>query len=122
MNLYKLLIAVLILIGSSGCNKWFDVTPSTEMKGEVLFSNQAGFQDALTGVYVLMSQRDSYGSELSMAYLDVLAQTYDNVRSNAGHSYRNAANYEYQETGEEERLLRIWKQQYKAIANLNILL
>jgi hypothetical protein len=122
MKSYKLWIAAVLLLGSSSCNKWFDVTPSTEMKADVLFSDEAGFRDALTGIYVLMSQKDAYGSELSMAYIDVLAQTYDNVRSNAGHSYRDAANYAYNETTEEARLLRIWKQQYKAIANLNILL
>lgn len=122
MKKYSILIFTLLLLGNSGCQKWFDVIPKTEMKGEVLFSNQAGFRDALIGVYALMTQRDSYGSELTMAYVDVLAQTYDNARTTVGHVYRNAANYDYTDAGEQARLLRIWRQQYKAIVNCNIII
>jgi hypothetical protein len=122
MKKYRLLILFLLLLGSTGCKKWFDVTPKTEMKGSALFSNQAGFRDALIGVYALMTQANAYGTELTMAYADVLAQTYDYVRTSVGHSYQNAANYKYAEVGEQARQLRIWRQQYKAIANCNIII
>ena len=115
-------ILFLIVLGTTSCKKWFDVVPKTEMKGSVLFSNQAGFRDALTGVYALMTQKDSYGTELSMGYVDVLAQTYDYVRTSVGHIYQNAANYSYTEVGEQARLLRIWRQEYKAIVNCNIII
>lgn len=122
MKTFKIFIIIAVLFSSLSCNKWFDVTPSTEMKADVLFSNQAGFRDALIGVYALMCDPNSYGSELTMGYMDVLAQTYSNVRSNVNHSYVNAGNYRYTELSEEQRLTKIWKQQYKAIANVNILL
>lgn len=122
MKKYIFLTLFLFILVCTGCKKWFDVTPSTEMKGSVLFSNQAGFKDALTGVYALMTQSDSYGTELTMGYVDVLAQTYDYVRTAFGHSYLNAANYDYTEAEEQARLLRIWRQQYKAIVNCNIII
>lgn len=122
MNIYKICLAVFLLVAGTGCKKWFDITPKTEMKAEVLFSSQAGFRDALIGVYALMTEPSSYGSELSMAYVDVLAQTYDNARTVAGHSYFDAAAYKYTIANEESRLLRIWKLQYKAIVNANIII
>jgi hypothetical protein len=122
MKKYKLIILLLFVLGTTGCKKWFDVNPKTEMKGSILFSNQAGFKDALIGVYALMTQPNEYGTELTMAYVDVLAQTYDYVRTAIGHSYQNAANYNYTEVGEQARLLRIWRQQYKAIVNCNIII
>lgn len=120
----KLFITMLVisLLITTSCNQWLDVTPKTEMKADVLFSKQAGFRDALIGVYGLMTSKSTYGSELSMAYIDVLAQTYDNVRGTSGHQYLNAANFDYAEVGEEARLLKIWKQQYKAIVNTNIII
>lgn len=123
MRKYFFYIAILFpLIMVSGCNKWLDVTPKTEMKAAVLFSQQTGFRDAIIGVYGLMTDESVYGSELSMAYLEVLAQVYDNIKTTVGHEYLNAANYDFHEVNEENRLLKIWKQQYRAIVNLNILL
>lgn len=122
MKTLKILLIITVLFSTIGCSKWFDVTPSTEMKADVLFSNQAGFRDALIGVYASMCDKNLYGSELTMAYVDVLGQTYSNVRSNAAHAYVDAANYRYTQSTEENRLAQIWKQQYKAIVNVNILL
>ncbi len=122
MKKYSLIILAILFLSTTGCKKWFDVIPKTEMKGDALFSTEAGFRDALIGVYALMTQPASYGSELTMAYLDVLAQTYDNTRTTSGHSYLKAADFDYKEAGEEKRLEKIWKQEYKAIVNTNIIL
>jgi hypothetical protein len=122
MKRYQIIAIALGMSSLVSCNKWLDVTPKTEMKAKVLFSNQAGFRDALMGIYTLMIGSSSYGSELTMASVDVLGQTYDNVRSTAGHNYENMSKYKYTDAVVEDKLNSIWRQQYKAIANANIIL
>ncbi|WP_443939482.1 RagB/SusD family nutrient uptake outer membrane protein [Pedobacter sp. MW01-1-1] len=117
-------IAVLLVatINLTSCKKWLDVAPKTEIKGDVLFSNQNGFRDALTGVYTLMIDSNSYGSALSMGTVDVMAQTYDNVRTTVNHNYSKISTYSYTELQSANRFANIWKQQYKAIVNTNLIL
>ncbi len=113
---------VLVILGLSSCKKWLDVAPKTEIKGDVLFSNQNGFRDALIGVYSLMTDSTSYGSAFSMGTADVLAQTYDNVRTSVDHSYAKIASYSYTDAQVTGRFASIWRQQYKAVANTNLIL
>lgn len=121
-KLIKITAVAFMALGLASCTKWLDVSPKTEVKGGVLFSNQAGFRDALIGVYSLMNTPSSYGSDLTMSTVDVLAQTYDNVRSVVGHSYENIAKYNYTDLNVENRFAGIWRQQYKAIVNANLIL
>lgn len=115
------IMVCLLLAGLSACNDWLDISPKTDMKAEDMFSSEAGFRDALIGVYSLMSTGDLYGRNLSWGYLDVLAQYYDSPLKSTGsqHSMKNAAEYKYTETGEEARILSVWKNSYSAIANVN---
>ena len=122
MKTKNIITALLLLCLSTSCEKWFDVTPKTEMKASVLFSTEAGFRDALIGIYAAMAQKSLYGTDLTLAYSDVLAQTYDNVKSNASHVYKNSVVFKYTELDETARIENIWKQMYKAIAEANIIL
>ncbi|MBV7533013.1 RagB/SusD family nutrient uptake outer membrane protein [Chitinophaga sp. sic0106] len=122
MKKYSILLLAAGMISLTSCKKWLDVTPKTEMKADVLFSTQAGFNDALTGVYSLMIASNSYGADLTLSTVDVLAQTYDNPRSTAGHDFENVAKYLYTNAAVEGRFSNIWKQQYKAIVNANLIL
>lgn len=122
MKTLNICISVLLFISMTACEKWFDVSPQSELKAEDLFKDERGFRDALIGVYGLMSGASGYGRELSFGYLDVLAQYYDNVESTANHPYAEAAKFNYNITTEEDRLSAIWKNQFKAIANTNALL
>ena len=49
---------IMVLFGS--CNKWFDVQPKTESESAVVFETEAGFKDALTGVYINMTKPELY--------------------------------------------------------------
>ncbi len=40
-----------MLMSLSACNNWLDVSPKTELKAEDMFATEAGFRDALIGVY-----------------------------------------------------------------------
>ena len=52
---YGMLAGTLLL---GGCNNWLDVDPKSQVKQEVLFESEAGFQDALTGIYTIMARTD----------------------------------------------------------------
>ena len=52
------MLAGALLFG--GCSNWLDVDPKSQVKQEVLFESEAGFQDALTGIYTIMARTDMY--------------------------------------------------------------
>ncbi len=113
----------LLLMSLSACNNWLDVSPKTELKAEDMFATEAGFRDALIGVYSLMCRDVAYGRDMTYGYMDVLAQYYSSplktTTSGYPHNFKNAAEYKYTEENEEERILSIWENYYAAIANIN---
>lgn len=113
---------IFIVILFSSCSDYFDVSPKTEVKAEDLFQDERGFNDALIGVYTLMSTKQLYGDNLSYGFLDVLAQYYRGIRSNTSHTFLETAQFNYNDIRVEKRINDIWSQHYKAIANLNGLL
>ena len=46
---------------SGGCSDWLNVDPKSQIKQEALFESEAGFRDALTGVYTVMARTGMYG-------------------------------------------------------------
>ncbi|MBV4355883.1 RagB/SusD family nutrient uptake outer membrane protein [Pinibacter aurantiacus] len=122
MKSLRIITITLLVTTLTACNKWLDVQPKTTMKADVLFTTQAGFRDAITGIYSNMTTASSYGTELTLGFTDVLAQTYDNVPTALNHKYLNSANYNYTEAFEQIRIAKLWTQAYKSITNANILL
>lgn len=122
---YKIILFALLSV-FTGCNDWLNVSPKTDMKAEDLFSTEAGFRDALIGVYALMCKEISYGRDLTYGYLDVLAQYYDSplrtTSSGYEHSFKKAAEYRYSEKTEESRIANFWVNHFTGIANINLAL
>jgi hypothetical protein len=126
-----LLLSGMVLV-TSGCKKWLDVTPKDKVPEQVLFSNEQGFKDAITGVYLGMDKSTSGGSyglythHLSMGLLSVLAYAYDNGNAAQVGGYPalfNAAyNYNYNDAVLSAEILNIWRALYNNIANLNNIL
>lgn len=104
----------------SSCEEWLDVSPSSEIKEEDLFSDEQGYKDALYGVYQQMAQNQLYGENLTLGFLEVLAQPYDT--SSSGHTFFEAGLYQYNDTDVESRIDVIWSSMYTAIAQLNFIL
>ena len=52
-------IILSLFVALTGCNDWLDVSPKADMKAEDLFGTEAGFRDALVGVYALMLRQRS---------------------------------------------------------------
>ena len=80
-------IILSLFVALTGCNDWLDVSPKADMKAEDLFGTEAGFRDALVGVYALMCGTNSYGRDLTYGYLDVLAQYYNSPLKTTSSGY-----------------------------------
>ena len=82
-KIYTLLLSIAGCLLTSSCSDWFDVSPSTDVPAEELFETESGFQSALAGIYIGMTNQKAYGDNLSFGMLDQMAQLYDMIPSGA---------------------------------------
>lgn len=118
-KLIYLLLSITIFLTS--CDDWLDVKPKTNIEEEDLFKDEQGFKEALTGIYILMSDNDLYGRELTYGFIDALAQRYSVDPSNA-RDYTKIGWYEFPSELTEDFTNAIWAKSYNVIANINNLL
>lgn len=114
-------LLLLTLVVATGCKKWLDVKPRTTVEQSELLATENGFEDAMYGVYTVMSGASLYGDQLTMSFLDVLAQQY-NCQTNPSHSFYQTAVYNYADGGVKSRIRNIWDSMYRAIGNVNNIL
>ena len=88
-NIYRTFTLLAIVLTLASCDDWFDVRPKSQVKEGDLFLTESGFRDATLGIYTLMGNKDAYGGNMTMGFVDVLAQQYTNVNS----SYNAAMSY-----------------------------
>lgn len=119
-------MALLVTLG--GCKKFLELPLKDKVPQEVLFTDEQGFIDALTGVYLGMdkpanfaSMKGLYTQNLSFGMLSVMANNYTNASSSALSDglYSNFSRYDYQQTGVKQEIEFIWGGMYNNIANLN---
>lgn len=115
----NLLLFALLLFSS--CNKWLEVDPKTQIASDANFSNEQGFKDALTGVYLTLSESSLYGKEMTFGFVDLLGRQYTQIASNDDVNY-NAATHNYEHETFMITRDAVWTRSYFAIANLNNLL
>ena len=121
INTYCLIIWMSLLsFGTISCSNWLDVEPKSEIKGDVLFETEQGFEDAITGVYILMTDTRLYGKEMSYGFIEAVAQQYeiDPLTNN----YFDCTQYRYDMDAVLTRIDGIWSVAYNAIANVNNIL
>ncbi|WP_291912976.1 RagB/SusD family nutrient uptake outer membrane protein [Chitinophaga sp. CB10] len=111
---------LLVILFSTGCSKWLDVKPKTYVNESDLWKDEQGFKDALTGVYVAISDTTLYGKNFTMGMMDVLGGNYD--VANSFHVYNKAGSYQYTDATTKAIINEYWNKGYNAIANLNNLL
>lgn len=97
------------------CSDWLKVSPKSEVEASELFEDEAGFNQALIGVYIAMTSSDAYGENLSWHLLEILAQQYVTTSG----SYLRYSEYDYTMT---YKLDRIWSKNYFNISQTNKLL
>ena len=113
-RLCNILCALLLLGTMTSCEDWLDVDPKSEVKSDVMLQSVSGFKDALTGIYLLMSDQDLYGREATWGFVDALAQQTD-VRGGEASTWYNATRYNYSATTTSSN--GIWSKSYNIIAN-----
>ncbi len=116
-NTKYIIIITASILSLSSCSKWLDIQPKTEIKQDRLFENESGFKDALIGTYILMGDPSIYGREMTVTFLDNLAQSY---KLKEGNKYIYATRYEYDKYLSTTD--NIWNKNYRIIANLNSIL
>lgn len=119
---------LLLMLGTgltlSSCNKWLDVQPKTELKQEDLFASQEGFYEAMTGAYVTMTDEGTYGRELTIGMLSVMASDYS-VQSSSAQAIeflRPVENFDYEKGQFKSMIAQLWLKQYNTIAQVNTIL
>ncbi len=104
------------LLMLTSCENFLDVEPNSQVKGEVLFTDESGFKEALAGVYTSMVDNRNYAKELRFGLIGVLGAEWDYYPTS---SYQDAALYQYDQTIPKGTIEGIWSSMYNSIANAN---
>ena len=116
--IYSLLLVLVVM--TSSCESWLDVQPRTKVKSDELFKTEAGFKDALIGVYTLMKAEALYGRELSYGFVDVVTGPYAAFNNTV---YYDVSQWKYlTSTTVRFQIDAIWMKMYNLLANVNNLL
>ncbi|SMG11785.1 Starch-binding associating with outer membrane [Sphingobacterium psychroaquaticum] len=120
MNMkYLYLIPLFFIAGAlTSCDKWLDVEPNSQIKSSELFETEAGFKEALAGIYTLMTAEKLYGKDMQYGMLGVLSHEWSSFSAN----YNEDAAFEYGSATAEGRITNIWNGLYQAISNTNNLI
>lgn len=106
------------------CSDWFDITPKTDIKAEDLFETETGFQSALAGIYIAMTEQSSYGANYTFGQLDKMVQFYD--RTPGDNQVDPAVIFQYDVENNtyntKSVIANMWRSSYNLIANANNLL
>lgn len=121
INTYRLIIGFCLLsFGMLSCSEWLDVKPKSEIKGDELFKTEQGFKDAMTGVYVLMTDAQLYGREMTFGLVEALGQQYE--MDQATNNYYDATQFRYEVERVMAKVDGIWSSAYNVVANINNIL
>lgn len=116
----KIAFIIVIMLLLFGCNDWLDVSPKTEVKETDLFSKESGFKTVLLGAYIELASSSLYGGNLTMGFMDVLAQYYSVTSEES--TYMPMHLYDYEHADVKPIVTQIWSGLYEVIANLNNLI
>src|SRR5690554_2229573 len=107
MKIKYLIVGVCLTFGTTSCEKWLDVTASNQIKSDDLFETAGGFRDALLGVYLSMTEVNSYGRDLTWNAVDLLSQQYSNLVNTA--LYHDIQTYNYGTVRAKNIIEPIWR-------------
>ena len=114
----KICTIILMMLTLSSCKKFLDVKPESEIDKNELLTTEAGFKEALNGVYLHCAGGQLYGGYMTFSLLDIMAQNYrfTDVR------LQEIANFNYSSSTLISDTRTIWEQAYRGIANTNYIL
>lgn len=112
------ILASFLILGMTSCENWLDVSPKSEIKADKLFNTETGFKDALIGLYIGMTDKDAYGTNLSWQTIEFMAGQYQNTRN----SFIELQKYNYTHSSSKKFIDAVWAKEYNIIAETNLLL
>ena len=111
----------LIIFGFSlaliSCSNYLDIQPEDKYIEEIVFSTESSVQNVINGIYIDMADNNTYGGNLTLSTIEVLAQRYNAFGSD--HAYHDLANYRYTQSGVQTTFDAIWTNMYIRILNIN---
>ncbi|MFV0345873.1 MAG: RagB/SusD family nutrient uptake outer membrane protein [Bacteroidales bacterium] len=113
------IIGLSSMLALSACNEWLKVYPEGELPKEDMFSDEAGFENAMTGVYIAMKEQSVYGANLSTTTIEYLVSSWDVT---GGSNTEDLGLFNYGNTAIETTFEDIFQQQYFTIAEINSIL
>lgn len=105
----------------TSCSDWLETSSSTQIKGDDLLTTEAGFQDALTGIYLNLASSDLYGKNLTWYFAELMAEPYY-TRVTSQEAYVIMADNGYATSTSESYRDAIWSRAYNTVANINYML
>ncbi len=126
MKIYKFLCACMCSAVLMSCNDWLTVEPSTEMDRDDLFRNEAGFADAMSGIYSNMTDNSLYGKTLTWHTLELMGGGSKTIYTGTSHNYQKFSFHPesayYSDSDRRLIVDNIWNKMYNTIANVNSML
>ena len=122
-TIYILFATLITAFSFTSCSEWLDEVPKTDVPATQLFETENGFMSSLAGLYITMTNEDTYGKNLSFGLIEQLAQMYDKLPDGVTNP-NDIYIYDNEGTGfnTKSSLASIWLGQYHIIANANNLL
>ena len=117
-----ILFAGLLLATFSSCEDWLDVRPQTEIKVDDNFKTSQGYKDALTGIYMMMSDPAIYGRELSYGMVDLLGKQITQPYLTGDGAYASFFRFDYETIQAKSMIDAAWNKMYNVLANINTLI
>ena len=117
---FYIIIACLSTI-SFACDNWLEEKQKKLVEEEELFSNENGFKEVLTGVYLKLGRTDLYGRDMTYGFMDILAQYYE-PDYDGDNRLADPLYYTFPSTKTSSYTETLWKAMYNEIANINNLL
>lgn len=120
----KTIYILISLLSLSACSDWLDVAPNTDVPAKELYTTENGFMSSLAGLYIVMTEENTYGKNLSFGLVEQLAQMYDKLPDGTS-DRRSVYIYDRETSGAyntKSVLANVWQAQYHTIANANNLL
>lgn len=116
----KYIILLFLVTTLTSCESWLNINPYDKVGADDLFSEEKGYEQALTGVYARMSRAELYGVELSFGMTDLLAKYWAiYMTNNPRYAF---SSYDYAESNAKSTINKIWYDMYRSIAESNRIL
>ncbi|MCL2561231.1 MAG: RagB/SusD family nutrient uptake outer membrane protein [Rikenellaceae bacterium] len=115
--LYSILLLAVIAI-LPACNEWLNDHSKSQVPETEQFKTVEGFQQALIGCYIGMTDNMLYGKNLSWYLIEAMGQQYSIAGTSAAAAYR-ASVYEFAHSQMVGNIEGIWAKSYNVITGVN---